>query len=363
MGENDGLAFLTLGRRFSCHSQPKSENTVKALQISRFGGPENLRLDDLAAPTPGFGEVSVRVRAASLNFRDLMMLKGHYNPRLALPIVPLSDGAGEVTAIGAGVSRFQLGDRVVAAFMPGWVDGSPNEAKSATALGGGGVGMAAETVVLPAAGLVAIPGHLTYEEAATLPCAGVTAWHALVSEGRIQAGETVLIQGTGGVSIFALQFARLHGARVIATSGSDAKLQKVLELGASDGINYKTNPDWDRTVRDLTGGSGVDQVIEVGGSGTLTRSIRSVRTGGRLSLIGVLSGGASEVNILPVLMKNLRIQGIFVGSVAMLEAMCRAIALHQLRPIIDRVFSIDEPVEAFRHLESGAHFGKVVIRL
>jgi NADPH:quinone reductase-like Zn-dependent oxidoreductase len=209
-----------------------------------------------------------------LNFRDLLVLKGQYNPKIALPAVPLSDGAGEVEAVGPGVTRVKSGDRVAAAFMPGWVGGEPTESKARTALGAGGAGMLAEVVVLPAEGLVKIPDHLTFEEASSLPCAGVTAWHAVVTEGQVKAGDTVLILGTGGVSMFALQFARLNGARVIATSGSDEKLQRVLDLGASDGINYKTTPEWDKAVRSLTGGEGVDHVVEVGGAGTLSRSLR-----------------------------------------------------------------------------------------
>jgi NADPH:quinone reductase-like Zn-dependent oxidoreductase len=307
--------------------------------------------------------VAVKVRATSLNFRDLMMIEGVYNPRVALPFVPLSDGAGDVTALGQGVSRFKDGDRVAGAFMPGWVGGRPNEAAARTALGGGGAGMLAQTVVLPAEGLVSIPEHLTFEEAATLPCAGVTAWHALVTEGRVKAGDTVLVQGTGGVSIFALQFARLNGARVILTSSSDEKLERAHTLGASDGINYKTTPDWDKTARALTGGEGVDHVVEVGGAGTLSRSLRAVKMGGSVSLIGVLTGGAAEVNTLPVLMKVVRVQGIYVGSRETFEAMNRAIALHRLRPVVDRVFPFDQARAAFEHLKSGAHFGKVVIRM
>jgi NADPH:quinone reductase-like Zn-dependent oxidoreductase len=336
---------------------------MKAQRIHQLGGPDGLRLDDVPEPTPGPGEVTVRVRAAALNFRDLLVLRGQYNPKITLPTVPLSDGAGEVVAVGPGVTRFKPGERVAAAFMPGWTSGGPTEAKARSALGAGGTGLLAEMVALPADGLVKIPEHLTFEEAATLPCAGVTAWHALVTEGQVKAGDTVLVQGTGGVSLFALQFARLHGARVIATSGSDEKLRRALDLGASDGVNYKTTPDWDRAVRNLTGGEGVDHVVEVGGAGTLTRSLRVAKTGGRVYLIGVLTGGASEVNILPVLMRNLRVQGIFVGSVEMFEAMNRAIALHQMRPVVDHVFPLDRASEAYRHLESGAHFGKIVIRL
>lgn len=336
---------------------------MRAFRIHKFGEADGLVLDELPEPKPGPGEVAIRVRAASLNYRDLMMIRGQYNPKLALPIVPLSDGAGEVAAVGPGVTRFKPGDRVAGAFMPGWVSGAPNEAKSRSALGGGGVGMLAETVVLPADGVVAVPDHLSFEEAATLPCAAVTAWHGLVVEGQIKAGDTVLVQGTGGVSVFALQFARMHGARVIATSSSDEKLESIRALGASDGINYKANPDWDKAVLKLTGGEGVDHVVEVGGVGTLNRSLKAAKMGGRVSLIGVLTGGAAEVGIFPVLMKTLRIQGIYVGSVEMFESMNRAIALNALKPVIDRVFPFEQAADAYRYLESGAHFGKVVIRI
>jgi len=336
---------------------------MKALRIHQFGGPEGLRIDDVPEPTPGPGEAAVRVRATSLNYRDLMLLRGQYNPKIALPVVPLSDGAGEVTAVGAGVTRVKPGDRVAAAFMPDWTGGQPTEATARTALGGGGTGMGAEVVVLPAGGLVAVPDHLTFEEAATLPCAAVTAWHALVTEGRVKPGDSVLVLGTGGVSVFALQIARICGARVIATSGSDEKLRRARDLGASDGVNYKTTPEWDRAVRDLTGGEGVDHVVEVGGAGTLSRSLRAVKTGGRVSMIGVLTGGSSDVNVVPVLLKNLRVQGIFVGSVEMFEALNRAVTLHRLRPVVDSVFPLDRAAEAYRHLESGAHFGKIVIRV
>jgi NADPH:quinone reductase-like Zn-dependent oxidoreductase len=221
----------------------------------------------------------------------------------------------------------------------------------------------AEYVVFDQDGVVPVPEHLTDEEAATLPCAAVTAWHALVTEGGVKAGDTVLTLGTGGVSLFALQFARLSGARVIATSGSDDKLARVRALGASDGINYKATPDWDKRVRNLTGDVGVDHVVEIGGAGTLPRSLRAVRAGGRLSLIGVLTGGGGEVNLLPVLMKNIRVQGILVGSREMFEAMNRAIALHRMRPVVDRVFPFEEAREALRYMESGAHFGKIAIRV
>jgi NADPH:quinone reductase-like Zn-dependent oxidoreductase len=275
-------------------------------------------------------------------------------------MIPLSDGAGEVVSSGSGASRFQPGDRVVACFAPAWQDGPPTEAKVRSALGAEANGVLAQELVLPEDAFLPIPAHLTYEEAATLPCAALTAWNALVETGGIKPGETVLIQGTGGVSLFALKFARLAGARVIATSSSDEKLARVRELGASDGINYRTNPDWDKRVRELTGGQGVDRIVEVGGAGTLPKSLRAVRVGGYIALIGVLSGG--EFNPISVLMKNVRLQGIFVGSRLMFENMLRAVEASALKPVVDRVFPFDRAVEALEYLESGAHFGKVVIQ-
>ncbi len=336
---------------------------MRAMRIHALGGLEGLRAEDLPTPAPGPGQVLVRVRAASLNYRDLLVIKGLYSPHLPLPLIPLSDGAGEVAEVGAGVTRVKPGDRVAAAFMQTWIDGGPTEAASKSALGGAIDGMLAEYVVLHENGLVHVPDHLTLEEAATFPCAGVTAWHALFAERCLVAGESVLVLGTGGVSLFALQFACLAGARVIATSGSDDKLERALELGASDGINYKTHPEWDRKVRELTAGAGVDHVIEVGGAGTLSRSLRAAKLGGQVSLIGVLSGGSGDIGLFPVLMKNLRVQGIYVGSRAMFEAMNRAIAHGQVRPVVDRVFSFEQTAEALRHMESGAHFGKIVIRV
>jgi NADPH:quinone reductase-like Zn-dependent oxidoreductase len=335
---------------------------MKAYRLHSFGGPESLKFEERPSPEPGFGQVRVRVRAASLNFRDLMMSKGIYNPKLKLPIIPLSDGAGEVAAVGEGATRFRVGDRVVSAFMPGWVDGPPTEEKARSALGGEADGVLAEEVVLPESGLLPIPKHLSFEEAATLPCAAVTAWNALVETGGIRPGDSVLVQGTGGVSIFALQFARLAGARVIATSSSDEKLARVREMGASDGINYKTTPGWDKPVRDLTGGKGVGLIVEVGGAGTLPLSTRAIKVGGYIALIGVLTG-AGDFNPIPLLMRNIRLQGIFVGSVAMFQSMLKAIEVSQLRPVVDRVFPFDQAVEALKYLESGAHFGKVVIAI
>ena len=336
---------------------------MRALRIHEVGGPEGLRVDEQPTPTPGPGQVLGRVRAASLNFRDLLVIKGQYSRNLPLPMVPLSDGAGEVAAVGAGVTRVKPGDRVAAIFMQTWLAGKVTDAAAKSAMGGAIDGMLAEYVVLHEDGLVHIPQHLSFEEAATLPCAAVTAWHALYGEAPLGPGESVLVQGTGGVSLFALQFARLGGARVIATSSSDEKLKRALELGASDGINYKSTPEWDRKVRELTGGEGVDHIVEVGGAGTLSKSLRCIRTAGQVSLIGVLSGGSGEVALFPVLMKNVRVQGIYVGSRAMFEAMNRAIALHKLHPVVDRVFPFEETAAAFRHMEQGAHFGKIVIRV
>jgi NADPH:quinone reductase-like Zn-dependent oxidoreductase len=335
---------------------------MRGYRLHDFGGPAALRLEDLPAPTPGPGEVLVRMRAASLNYRDLLVARGHYSRSLPLPLIPLSDGAGEVAEVGPGVTRFQVGDRVAATFMLRWLDGEVDEAAARSALGGAIDGVLAEMRVFPQEGLVRIPAHLSDEEAATLPCAGVTAWHALMVGRGLRPGDTVLVQGTGGVSLFALQFARLAGARVIATSSKDEKLERARTLGAFDGINYKTTPDWDAAARTLTGGVGVDHIVEVGGSGTLGKSLRAVRLGGRISLIGVLSG-AGEAAIVPILMKNIQVQGIFVGSRAMFEARNRAVTLHQLHPVVDRVFEFDQAPEALAYLESGAHFGKVVLRI
>jgi NADPH:quinone reductase-like Zn-dependent oxidoreductase len=335
---------------------------MRAYRIHQASGPESLRLEDLPEPQAGSGQVVVRVRATSLNYRDLMVIKGAYARNLPLPLVPLSDGAGEVAEVGPGVTRFQPGDRVAGCFFSRWDAGPMDETATKSALGGAVDGMLAERVALPESGLVKVPDHLTFEEAATLPCAGLTAWHALMEGGGLKAGQTVLVQGTGGVSLFALQFARLAGARVIATSSSDAKLAKARDLGASDGINYKTTADWDVAVRNLTEGLGVDHVVEVGGAGTLPRSMKAVKLGGHIALIGVLTGGG-EVDPRPLLFKNIRLQGIYVGSRLMFESMNRAIALHKLRPVVDQVFPFEQAVDAYKHLESGSHFGKVVIRV
>ena len=288
------------------------------------------------------------------------MVKGLYNPKLKLPFVPLSDGVGTVAAVGAGVTRVKVGARVAGIFMQKWIAGALSDDKAKSALGGALDGVLADYVVLDPEGVTPVPEHLSDAEAATLPCAALTAWNALVTQGQIHAGAGVLTQGTGGVSLFAVQFAAMHGARVIATSSSDAKLQRVLAMGASDGINYKATSDWEEKVRTLTG-AGVDHVVEVGGAGTLAKSLRAVRTGGHISLIGVLAGAASQVNPMPILMKGVRVQGIFVGSREMFENMNQAISLHQMRPVVDRIFAMNEIQQALKYLESGAHFGKVCL--
>lgn len=334
---------------------------MKSWEIRPGFGIDTLALGDRPDPTAGPGQVLVRMKAWSLNYRDLLVVKGQYNPRLKLPFVPLSDGAGEVVAVGAGVTRFKAGDRVAGLFMQSWLAGELTDTLARSALGGALEGILSEYAVFSEDGLIRYPDHLSFAEAATLPCAALTAWHALVTEGRLRAGDTVLVQGTGGVSLFALQFARLHGARVLVTSSSDDKLKRALELGASDGCNYKTNPDWDKWARQKTGEVGVDHVVEVGGAGTVARSFKAVRAAGRISLIGVLSGGGGDIGLYPVLMRNLTVQGIFVGSREMFEAMNRAVALSRLRPVIDRTFGFEEVREALRHMESAGHFGKICI--
>jgi NADPH:quinone reductase-like Zn-dependent oxidoreductase len=332
---------------------------MKAYEITAMGI-DGLKVAERPIPKPGYGEVLVRVRATSLNYRDLGTIKGTVRG-VKIPRIPLSDGAGEVVEIGADVTRVKPGDRVAAIFMQAWIAGPPRDGYGRSALGGAIDGMLAEYVVLHESGLVQIPAYMNYAEAASLPCAAVTSWNALVTgEGRLKSGQTVLVMGTGGVSIFALQFARIHGARVIATSSSDTKLKRLAEMGASDLINYKTMPTWDKSVLELTDGEGVDHVVEIGGAGTLAKSLSAVKTGGQVSLIGIL-GGAGEINPMPVLFKSVCLKGIYVGSREMFEDMNHAMAVNDVHPVIDRTFAFEEAREAYRYLESGAHFGKVCI--
>lgn len=333
---------------------------MKAFVIQQSFGLENLAQVQRPEPSPAPGQVLMRMGAASLNFRDLLIAKGQYNPKLPFPRILGSDGAGEVVAVGDGVTRWKSGDRAVGCFFPHWIDGPISDSAIRGALGGESDGVLAELVPYQADAILPIPDGLSFEEAATLPCAALTAWNALTRAG-CGPGKTVLLLGTGGVSIFGLQLAKALGARVLITSGHDDKLARALKLGADAGVNYRTNPDWEKWARSETGGTGVDIVVEVGGAGTLERSVKAVRTGGFVALIGVLSG-AGNFNPISVLMKAVTLQGIFVGSRAMFEEMNRTIAGNEIRPVIDRVFSFDQAAEAFRHLESGSHFGKVVVK-
>jgi NADPH:quinone reductase-like Zn-dependent oxidoreductase len=338
------------------------EKTMKVWRIPAFGI-DKLEFIDVSEPKPGAGEVLVKVRAVSLNYRDLMIVLGHYNPKMALPRIPVSDGAGEVVAVGEGVTQLKTGQRVAGIFMQNWLDGPGTAQKHKGALGGDIDGMLAEYVVLPESGVVLVPDHLNWEEAATLPCAGVTAWNAVVRAGRIKTGDTVVIQGTGGVSIFALQFAKALGARVLGTSSSDEKLQRAGSLGLDAGVNYRKTPDWAKWVLDQTNGEGADLVVEVGGAGTFTQSLKAVRIGGTVAQIGVLSQTSEPLNIIPILHKQIHIQGIYVGSRADFLEMNRAVTQANLKPIVDEVFSFDQTREALGRMESGAHFGKLVIRI
>ncbi len=335
---------------------------MKAYETNEFGI-ENLTLTERDKPQPRETEVLVKFHAASLNYRDLMMVKGFYNPKLKMPLVPLSDGAGEVVAVGESVTKWKVGDRVCPIFMQGWIDGAIDFQKARTALGGDFDGCLREFGAFDESGLVRIPEHLSYEEAATLPCAAVTAYNALYHSGNVKPGETVLLQGTGGVSIFALQFAGVLGARTIITSSSDEKLQRAKELGADDLINYKEREDWDRAVLDLTEKRGVDHVIEVGGAGTMQKSVNAVKMGGDVSVIGVLAG-KGEFNPTSLLMKTVKLQGIYVGSRQMFEQMNLMICQHtHLKPVIDKVFEFGEVKDALNYMESGSHFGKIVVKI
>lgn len=335
---------------------------MRAWQISQFGI-EHLSERDLPQPACGPGQVLVRVRATSLNYRDLMMVRGHYDPKLHFPRIPLSDGAGEVVETGAGVTQVKRGDRVIGLFSQNWLDGEPSAEKARHALGGDVDGMLAEYVVLPESGVLKFPAHLTDAEAATLPCAALTAWNALFESSKARPGSTVVIQGTGGVSIFALQFAKLAGARVLGTSGSDHKLEAVRKLGLDEGLNYRTTPEWSQWVKERTEGVGADIIVEVGGAGTFGESLKAVRMGGIIVQIGVLSGVEERLPLVPILMRQIQIKGINVGSRAMAERMMAAIRQSGLRPVIDRVFPFAEAREALQHLASGSHLGKIVIQV
>ena len=333
---------------------------MKVYEYSKFGL-DNLSLVVRDEPQPRAREVIVKFHAASLNYRDVLFHKGVYNPHARFPAVPLSDGAGEVVAAGEEVTRWKVGDRVCTIYYPDWLDGASPTRVSRRSPGDGELeGVLREYGALHEDALVRVPEHLSYEDAATLSCAGVTAWNALVRVGSLKAGDAVLTLGTGGVSVFAVQFAKMHGARVIATSSSDEKLARVRELGADETVNYRRTPDWDKEVLRLTEGVGVDHVVEVGGAGTLAKSVNAARVGGTVSLIGVLTGGAG-LDPLNVLTKAIRVQGVVVGSRRMFEEMNRAVAANRLRPVVGKTFAFGEAREALKYMESGSHFGKIVI--
>jgi NADPH:quinone reductase-like Zn-dependent oxidoreductase len=323
---------------------------------------EGLRRGERPDPQPGWHEVLIRLRAASLNYRDHMIVSGHYFTPVSRPTIPLSDGAGEVAAVGPGVTRFQKGDRVAGTFFQVWFDGPAS--RRHPALGIPLDGTLAEYIVLNEDGVVAIPPGLSLEEAATLPCAGVTAWNALMMAGKpVKAGDTVLCLGTGGVSMLGLQIAAAAGARVIVTSSSDEKLRRAQALGASDGINYNTHPDWQKEVARLTGGRGVDHIIEIGGAGTLDRSFEAASFGGKIALIGFLAGQASQLNPVGLMLKSGSLHGIGVGSTAMFEALIRAIEINRIKPVVDKVFPFDKAADAYRCLAAGDFVGKIVIAI
>jgi NADPH:quinone reductase-like Zn-dependent oxidoreductase len=337
---------------------------MRAYQIPKGGaGIESVVEVERPQPKPDHRQVLVKVKACSLNFRDLGIVRGTYRVPVRENVIPLSDGAGEVVEVGPGVLRVKVGDRVAGNFFQRWPGGESSAEVHGSALGGGIDGMLADYALLEEDGVVKIPPHLSFEEGAALPCAGVTAWHAMMEHAKLKAGDTILLQGTGGVSIFGLLFAHAMGIRAIITSSSDEKLARAKKIGAACGINYKTTPDWDKAATEFTGGVGVDHVIEVGGAATLARSFHAIRVGGRVSMIGGLSGGATELNPGLIFSRRANVQGISVGSTQMFLAMNRAIEVNAIKPVIDKVFGFADAQAAYKHMASGAHFGKIVIRV
>lgn len=330
----------------------------RAIIVGPGGGYDRITVEDRPTPPPGPGEISVRLHACSLNYHDYVVVSGTWGPKE--PRIPMADGAGEVTAIGEGVSAFAVGDIVVSTFFPTWLDGTPQVYAFGEVPGDGVDGYAREAVTAPATSFTHAPKGWSALEAATLPTAALTAWRSLFGDDRLRPGQSVLVQGTGGVSIFALQFAKLAGARVIATSSSDDKLARLRELGADETINYRSDPKWGATARRLSGG-GVDHVVEVGGAGTLAQSMVAVRVAGHISVIGILSGTSGDLDLMPALAKQIRLQGVLVGSRAQQIEMIRAIDASGLRPVIDRSFGLEEIADAFRYQESNRHFGKICL--
>lgn len=331
----------------------------RAMIVETGGGFERVVAGTRDALPPGPGEIQVRLHASSLNYHDYVVVSGVWGP--AEPRIPMADGAGEIIAVGEGVSEFAVGDSVVSTFFPTWLDGTPQVDSFATVPGDGVDGYAREVVTAPATSFTLSPKGWSHTQASTLTTAGLTAWRALFADDHLKPGDTVLVQGTGGVSIFALQFAKMAGARVIATSSSDEKLERLKALGADHVINYKTDAAWGETARGLTGGRGVDHVLDVGGPATLDQSMAAVRVAGHLSLIGILSGVECQLQLIPALIKQVRMQGVLVGSRTQQQAMIRAIEGCGMEPVIDRTFPLEEIVAAFRHQESNAHFGKICL--
>lgn len=332
----------------------------KTVFLAPGGGFDNVSVADGGEPpAPAAGEITVRIRASSLNFHDYGVVKGATAPKETR--IPMADGAGEVTAVGAEVDEFSVGDPVVSTFFPNWLNGPPRHEGFATTPGDGVDGYAREKVTAPATAFTRAPMGYSHAEAATLTTAGVTAWKALFVDGALKPGETVLVQGTGGVSIFALQLARHAGARVIATSSSDEKLERLAAMGAQHVINYKDDPEWGKTAHRLTGGQGVDHVVEVGGPGTLEQSLRACRVGGHIAAIGVLTGVKGDFPLRFALMRQLRLDAVLVGSRQHQMQLVDALEVSDIRPVIDRHFPLEELVEAFRHEESGRHFGKICL--
>jgi NADPH:quinone reductase-like Zn-dependent oxidoreductase len=344
---------------FASGSEPRA-NVVA--QLDAFGL-DNVIISARPLPSLASGAIRVRIRAASLNHRDLLIARGQFLPLAPLPLVLLSDCAGEVTALGCDVRRFKIGDRVVAAPLPAWISGPYSDEMLGSALGSRIDGVLGQYFTGDQRSFVSIPNELSFEEAATLPCAALTAWNALFESGNLKPGKTVLVQGSGGVSVFALQFALAAGARVIATSSSDWKSETLRRLGAAHVINYREHSDWSRQVLELTGGSGVDHIIETGGAGTLDQSIKSAAVGGCISVIGMLTGAYGTFDTLPILRKTLSLQGIVAGSVEMLERMIGTLETLQIKPVIDRAFEMQDIVSALKYLESNRHVGKVVVRV
>jgi NADPH:quinone reductase-like Zn-dependent oxidoreductase len=332
---------------------------MKAWKLTPGGGIEGLILLDLPEPVAGPGEVLIRVRSTSLNYRDLLMTRRNRHP-----IIPLSDGAGDVVAVGSGVAAFAPGDRVTSCFFKSWTDGEGTPEDTSESFGGNRLdGMLAELVALPESAVIHMPPHMNYDEAATLPCAALTAWNAMYVQARLTPGQSVLLLGTGGVSIAGLQLAAIGGVRSIITSSSDAKLERARALGADHTINYHEREDWERAALDATGGRGVDAVLEVGGAATYPKSMAATRFGGMVTLIGALAHEGGDPGTAPMLGRGLKAARIFVGSRRQFQDMNRALTLRKVHPVVDRAFSMDEAAEAFRCLESQAHFGKIVIRV